>query len=336
MPIDDVLSNAFGSMLEEQRWVAWENVNGRKVPRYFGGNAKSNDPTTWMSYEEASRCAAENGYDGVGLMLSDGYLGVDLDNCVHDGEIEPWAQRIIDDMGSYAEISPSGEGVHIVAYADPQDVGAIGRSNRTKGIEIYNHGRYVTVTGKNVNDLPVTESSAGVEKVLADNFSGPSPEDRVANDVAQLARDETRRRANETMIHNVQRDSHVGVRYARVPMGDSCEFCIMLASRGFVYHTKKTAGEFNHFHSDCRCKVVPGFPEIEFYVKNNTVVSRARGPSVEGYDPDEYKRQWDIIQDVDAIEDDSFRPSQRAAAKKAIINGMDFDEAIAKAKANEI
>lgn len=30
-----------------------------------------------------------------------------------------------------------------------------------------------------------------------------------------------------------------GVRYARVPVGPTCEFCIMLASRGFVYHTHK-------------------------------------------------------------------------------------------------
>ena len=33
----------------------------------------------------------------------------------------------------------------------------------------------------------------------------------------------------------------------------------MLASRGAVYHTRKTAGEWKHFHRGCDCKVVPSF-----------------------------------------------------------------------------
>lgn len=33
----------------------------------------------------------------------------------------------------------------------------------------------------------------------------------------------------------------------------------MLASRGAVYNTRKTAGEWRHFHRGCDCKVVPSF-----------------------------------------------------------------------------
>ena len=33
----------------------------------------------------------------------------------------------------------------------------------------------------------------------------------------------------------------------------------MPASRGAVYHTRKSAGEWKHFHRGCDCKVVPGF-----------------------------------------------------------------------------
>ena len=92
--------------------------------------------------------------------------------------------------------------------------------------------------------------------------------------VRGLARDQVRRAANRTMRHNAARD---GRGYARVPMGgETCGFCIMLASRGFVYRSAQTAGEGNHYHSDCRCKVIPGFG----------------GMTVEGYDPSEYARRY--------------------------------------------
>ena len=75
-----------------------------------------------------------------------------------------------------------------------------------------------------------------------------------------FARDDAFRSLNETISANVGRDKEKGVRFARVPTGfETCTFCLMLASRGAVYHTRKTAGEFKHFHRRCDCKIVPGF-----------------------------------------------------------------------------
>lgn len=49
-----------------------------------------------------------------------------------------------------------------------------------------------------------------------------------------------------------------GVRFARVPSSaDSCDFCIMLASRGFEYETAEAAGALKKFHANCGCMVVP-------------------------------------------------------------------------------
>lgn len=81
--------------------------------------------------------------------------------------------------------------------------------------------------------------------------------------------------ANDTMSANAVRDgSRHGVRFARVPAGaETCAFCIMLASRGFVYASEKTAGEFDHFHDNCDCKVIAGFGD---------------DAGIEGYDPDAY------------------------------------------------
>lgn len=84
--------------------------------------------------------------------------------------------------------------------------------------------------------------------------------------------------ANQSVMFNVKRDGVKGVRYARVPTGvETCAFCIMLASRGFVYYSKKTAGENEHMHVHCDCRIVPGFD----------------GDVIEGYDEKVYKDIYD-------------------------------------------
>ena len=76
----------------------------------------------------------------------------------------------------------------------------------------------------------------------------------------EYARNDAFRSLNETIIASVGRDRDKGARFARVPTGfETCTFCLMLASRGAVYHTRKSAGEFKHFHRGCDCKVVPSF-----------------------------------------------------------------------------
>jgi putative DNA primase/helicase len=42
------------------------------------------------------------------------YIALDLDDCIVDGEIAPWAQDILVECDSYAEFSPSGTGIHIL------------------------------------------------------------------------------------------------------------------------------------------------------------------------------------------------------------------------------
>ena len=76
----------------------------------------------------------------------------------------------------------------------------------------------------------------------------------------EFARNDALRSLNETIIANVGRDRDKGAMFARVPTGtETCTFCLMLASRGAVYHSRKSAGEWRHFHRGCDCKVVPSF-----------------------------------------------------------------------------
>ena len=60
----------------------------------------------------------------------------------------------------------------------------------------------------------------------------------------EFARNDAFRSLNETIIANVGRDRDRGAAFARVPAGtETFTFCLMLASRGAVYHSRKTAGE---------------------------------------------------------------------------------------------
>ncbi len=117
-------------------------------------------------------------------------------------------------------------------------------------------------------------------KKLADgDFEG------FAKACGEYARNDVLRSLNETILANAERDAKHGVRFARVPTGyETCTFCLMLASRGAVYSTRQTAGEFRHFHRGCDCKVVPGFmcdPDAEL---------------VEGCKPEVLRRQWKRIE----------------------------------------
>lgn len=79
--------------------------------------------------------------------------------------------------------------------------------------------------------------------------------------------EEIRRAANRCVAHNVSKDP-AKPWYARVPRGETCGFCLMLASFGFY---AKTEGAADHAHDGCDCRIVPGFPGET---------------KVRGYDPD--------------------------------------------------
>lgn len=84
--------------------------------------------------------------------------------------------------------------------------------------------------------------------------------------------------AGNCVIENAKSDP-MCQRYARVPAGaETCDFCIMLASRGFVYLNAKSAGADGngHYHANCDCRIVPGFDGMDY----------------EGYDPDALYFEW--------------------------------------------
>ncbi|MCP4542641.1 MAG: hypothetical protein GY832_36425, partial [Chloroflexi bacterium] len=95
-----------------------------------------------------------------------------LDHCTGEfGILEPWALRIVQEMNSYTEWSPSGHGVHIFVRATLPPQG------RKKGnVEMYDRLRFFTVTGNWVPITPLAvESRQAALNALHTRVFPPTP-----------------------------------------------------------------------------------------------------------------------------------------------------------------
>ena len=143
------------------RWVVWKGAERDAKPTKVPVNPKTlalastTDESTWATFEEAVSAAQESGLAGIGFVLGPPYTGIDLDHCrdTETGDIEPWAEEIVDSIGSYTEISPSGTGLHLIVRGT---LPAKGQRRRGK-IEMYDSGRYFTITGIRVNQTECVE-----------------------------------------------------------------------------------------------------------------------------------------------------------------------------------
>lgn len=112
-------------LLRRAQWVAYirrPNPDNPKKPPInprTGNFADVTDANTWGTFEEAMACANRlPPGSGIGYVLTeeDGYVFIDLDDCMDaEGNVAEWAQQIVSDIDSYTELSPSGQGLHILA-----------------------------------------------------------------------------------------------------------------------------------------------------------------------------------------------------------------------------
>ena len=142
------------------RWVLWRNdkigSGTTKIPyqtKYHRKRAKSNDARTWSTYEQAVAASNEDEIAGIGIMLGgleDGrnLCGIDLDNCIDGGVMNPDAEAIVQANPTYWEVSPSGTGLKCIGYGHkPKGAGAKTSDVSFKCVEVYDVGRWFAVTG---------------------------------------------------------------------------------------------------------------------------------------------------------------------------------------------
>lgn len=157
-----------------KQWVCyqlvWNEKKGKygKVPKNpaTGYGAKANDPETWATYAEAVSAMQSRQLDGVGFEFAAGYMGIDLDNVINEaGELNQLAADIVKKLDSYTEYSPSKRGLHILVKTALEPVG---KRNDEIGLEMYNNGRFFTVTGEVYGQAkPIQERTAQVKAIIS-------------------------------------------------------------------------------------------------------------------------------------------------------------------------
>jgi hypothetical protein len=147
-----------------RRWVCWSWVWKKDKydkpplnPRTLR-NARSNDPRTWGTFDETLAAFRQGKCDGIGIMLGDlgdgrTLAGVDLDDVRDpgDGTLQPWAAWTVTRLDTYAEVSPSGTGVKMLCWGK---LPPGRRDEGERGVEMYDRGRYFTVTSCRLDGTP--------------------------------------------------------------------------------------------------------------------------------------------------------------------------------------
>jgi P4 family phage/plasmid primase-like protien len=150
------------------QWVVWRyeqrGQEWTKIPYNPGRprcKAKAGDPSTWGTFALAWAAYRRGGFDGIGFEFSadDPYFGVDVDKCLQSGVLLSWAEDIVARLATFGDISPSGQGIKFFARGKlPEPTGT--RRNGmgpdgTGALEVYDRGRFFTITGECWGDVSV-------------------------------------------------------------------------------------------------------------------------------------------------------------------------------------
>ena len=165
-------------MLQIENIPAWLRENGRfllrrgKIPyTRYGRRANPTDAKDGCTAAEALAAweKAPDRYDGIGVMIIPPLVGIDLDHVISgDGEMAPLAEEVLGMADTYAEISPSGTGLHLLGLAPgvAADPAKYLQKNSDVGVEVYFSKRYFTFTGDSLADGEVRDISDSVQEVL--------------------------------------------------------------------------------------------------------------------------------------------------------------------------
>lgn len=158
-------------------WCCWqyEQKPGKakpdKIPKNpcTGGNASVNIPNTFSDFDTAIKAVVK--FDGIGTRASRNLALIDLDHCVENSSVVPWAQTVIDHFpDAYVEISPSRTGIHIICKISDDFVFDKKAFYIKKGnYELYIAGytnRFLTVTGDCIQNGNASVQDEGIRWLM--------------------------------------------------------------------------------------------------------------------------------------------------------------------------
>lgn len=157
---------AIETLKKYPHWTGCKYPDKTLLNPHSGGQGQSTNPGTQGTYEQAFSRGDDDHWTHLGFALhpkvTDVML-VDFDDCVKGGVIDPEVWEMVKTLNSYAEFSPSGEGIHVLCQGVlPANIGAYkpdlaGLDNPPAVptiCEMYDHGRWFTMTGLHVKGCP--------------------------------------------------------------------------------------------------------------------------------------------------------------------------------------
>lgn len=161
-------------------WLMWrfEQHEGeqkpRKVPYYINGakrygvQGRAEDRQQLATFEAARSAAVKKGFSGIGHACLDGdFTVIDFDRCSFGGKLDASIEALA--TSTYAEYSPSGEGIHLYVLGNLHNTNAKSMATQDQfGIELFATKGFVTFTG---NALEIVDMLG-----VADTVATPGPE----------------------------------------------------------------------------------------------------------------------------------------------------------------
>lgn len=183
-----------------KQWVNWAKKGtspgdrGYKVPYHpvSGNTAKAGIPDTWGSFGAAYANVQAGAFQGIGFEFADsgGFVGIDLDHVLENGELVGWAQDVVDIFDSYTEVSPSGTGLHILVKGSVPKSGKKKKIEGDQALELYQSRRYFTVTGNVYGETkPIEPRQQELDELWKELFPTPTqqaPAPLPADDFLQI------------------------------------------------------------------------------------------------------------------------------------------------------
>ena len=154
-----------------------------------GTKAKSDTPETWRPFSVAVDALKMGHFDCIAYCLNGkGLVGIDLDDCVVDGEVNAFASDVIRQAGSYAEYSASGTGVHILVRGELPGTGKKFKAG-DNDVELYSRKRFWICTGRQLPYTPesIEEGQAVVDWLLRESGKLTEKDQRKAEAISSAS-----------------------------------------------------------------------------------------------------------------------------------------------------
>lgn len=160
----------------------YEERKGRKTKVPYnpitGNRASVDKPETFVDFRTAVNAVSE--YSGIGIRVTGRIIAVDLDHCIENGQLLPWAAEIVEHFkNTYIEISPSGTGIRILVLIPDGYIYDTNAFYIKKGdVEVYAAGatnRFVTLTGNVYSQADVTEQADAMQWLLDTHMKRQQP-----------------------------------------------------------------------------------------------------------------------------------------------------------------